>query len=128
MSTDHRKPTESELEILETLWKHGPCTVRQVNDQLLRKRKVGYTTTLKMMQIMHDKGLLERELQGRSHQYRAAITREQTQKQMVNKLVNGVFGGSASKLVMRALGNHQPSKEEIAEIKALLNQMDNNAS
>lgn len=124
MSKKTPKPTDSELEILRILWKEGPSTVRQVNDALNKERNVGYTTTLKLMQIMHEKGLAKREMLGRSHIYEAAIGEKQTQEQILNRLVNGVFGGSASKLVMRALGNHKPSKEEIEEIKKLLNQID----
>jgi BlaI family transcriptional regulator, penicillinase repressor len=120
------KPTESELEILQILWKHGPVTVRLVNEELSRKKneEVGYTTTLKLMQIMAEKGLVIRNEESRTHVYEAGVTEETTQKHLVDRLLNLAFGGSATKLVMRALGTHKASKEELKQIRKLLDQME----
>lgn len=115
------KPTESELEILQICWQNGgERTVRQVNDQLNMRREVGYTTTLKMMQIMVEKGHLVRRDEDRIHFYRPVIEESATQGQLVQNLVNNAFSGSAARLVMQALGNHQASAEELAEIKRLI--------
>lgn len=118
------KPTESELQILQVLWRLGPSTVREVNDILSEKRETGYTTTLKLMQIMHEKGLVSRERQGKSHVYSALITEGQTQQQLVDQMVNTAFGGSAMKLVMRALDSSRATPEEIQKIRDLLDQID----
>jgi len=118
------KPTESELEILQILWQHGSATVRFVNDQLNMKKKVGYTTTLKIMQIMAQKGLLNREKQGKSHIYISVIKEKETQSVLLDKLLDTAFGGSAMNLVMQALGNHKTSKEEIKKIKAFIEQLE----
>jgi BlaI family transcriptional regulator, penicillinase repressor len=114
------KPTESELEILNILWQEGPSAVRAVHDQL--SKEAGYTTTLKLMQIMHEKGLLKRDDTARSHIYEAAVNKEQTQGQIVQRLIDNVFNGSAMSLVMQALGNHQSSHAEIEMIRAYLDQ------
>lgn len=119
------KPTESELEILQMLWEKSPGTVREINDVLNTKREVGYTTTLKLMQIMHEKGLLKRERQGKTHQYEPAIPRETTQKALLARFVENAFGGSTSNLVMQALGNQRTSPAEIEEIRAYLDQLEN---
>ncbi|MDX2305364.1 MAG: BlaI/MecI/CopY family transcriptional regulator [Microscillaceae bacterium] len=118
------KPTEAELEILQILWKHGASTVRFVNEQLNEQREVGYTTTLKMMQVMHEKGLLLRDDSQRTHVFRAQITEEDTQKSLLDRLLHTAFGGSAMKLVQQALGNHQTSKEELQKIKKLIDKME----
>ena len=118
------RPTEAELEILQILWKHGPCTVRFVNDQMNRKRTVGYTTTLKIMQLMFEKKLLERDETARSHLYRAVIKENETQGLLLDRFLETAFGGSALKLVMQALGNHKASKEEISQIRDLLDNME----
>lgn len=118
------KPTEAELEILQILWKHGPCTVRFVNDQLNEKKTVGYTTTLKIMQIMFEKDLLKRDEKARSHLYRAAVKEKDTQRLLLDRFLETAFGGSAVKLVMQALGNHKASKEEIARIRELLDNLE----
>lgn len=118
------KPTEAELEILQILWKHGSCSVRFVNDELNKSRETGYTTTLKIMQIMFSKELLTRQEEGRYHVYQAAISQENTQKQLLEKFVDSTFGGSTMNLVMQALGNHKASKEELEEIKKLLDGME----
>ncbi|MDQ6480454.1 BlaI/MecI/CopY family transcriptional regulator [Dyadobacter sp. LHD-138] len=120
------KPTESELEILNYLWKEGPSTVRQVHDFLSESKDTGYTTTLKLMQIMNDKGLLYRTENGRSHIYVALLDEEETQQNLLGRFVESTFRGSAARLVMQALGNHSTSKEELDEIRALLNNLENN--
>ena len=118
------KPTEAELEILKVIWDHGPSTVRLVNDTLSKNRRVGYTTTLKIMQIMSDKGLLKRDTSGKTHIYQAAVSQQKTQQQLIDKLMTSAFGGSAMKLVMQALGNKKSTKEEINEIRAFLDQLE----
>ena len=114
------KPTESELEILQILWQNGPSSVRFVNEELAKYREIGYTTTLKLMQIMFEKGLLSRTEEGRYHLYKAEIGEEATQINLLEKFVDATFRGSAMKLVMQALGNHNSSKEELEEIKKLI--------
>ena len=119
------KPTESELEILQILWEHGPVPVRFVHEILAAQKTVGYTTTLKLMQIMAEKGLVNRDTTNRTHIYVAAISEEQTQQQLLDKFVEGTFRGSAMKLVMQALGNNTASKEELDQIKALIQKIEN---
>jgi BlaI family penicillinase repressor len=114
------KPTESELEILQILWQNGPSSVRFVNEELSKSRDVGYTTTLKLMQIMFEKKLLSRTEEGRYHLYKAEIEEEATQINLLEKFVDATFRGSAMKLVMQALGNHDSSKEELEEIKRII--------
>jgi len=121
-------PTQSELEILHILWSEGPSSVRKVNDLLNLEREVGYTTTLKLMQIMLEKRLVTRDASSRSHIYQAKILEAQTQKDILKSLVDKVFGGSAKNLVMQALGNHKATKEELAEIKKLIEQIENKKS
>lgn len=118
------RPTESELEILSVLWRNGPSTVRTVNDILNGRKDVGYTTTLKFMQIMLEKGLLAREEQGRLHIYRPLVKEEEIQGKLVDRLLETAFGGSAKKLVMQALGNHEASADELMEIKALIKKLE----
>jgi len=120
------QPTESELEILHVLWEHGPSTVRFVNEVLQAQRKVGYTTTLKLMQIMHEKGLLHRDEDQRKHIYTAAISEEKAQQKLLSRFLQKTFKGSASKLVLQALGQQQPSKAELDEIRALLDTLEDN--
>jgi len=115
-------PTESELEILKVLWKQGPSTVRAVNEELAKAKDVGYTTTLKFMQIMTGKGLLERDETQRTHVYRPLVKEADTQRNMMDKLLNSAFGGSASRLVMQALGNRNTSREELDEIRKYLDE------
>jgi len=119
------KPTDAELEILQVLWENGPSSVRFVNDELAEKREVGYTTTLKLMQIMFEKGLVARNTDARSHIYEAAIGRDATQRSLLGTFVDNVFSGSAMDLVMQALGNHKASKGELDQIKALIEKMEN---
>lgn len=114
------RPTESELAILQILWENGPSTVRFVNDQLNNEREVGYTTTLKLMQIMSEKGLVVRNTDSRTHIYTPAISERETQRSLLDKFVDTAFRGSAVKLVMQALGQHQASKEELEAIKAII--------
>ena len=116
------KPTESELEILQVIWKKGQCTVRDVHEELTKSKDAGYTTTLKLMQIMHDKGLVERDTTAKTHLYKALITREEAQKTALDKIISTVFKGSTSDLVIQALGNHRASKDEIDAIKNYLQQ------
>ena len=114
------RPTDSELAILQVLWEKGPSTVRLVNEQLNLEREVGYTTTLKLMQIMAEKGLVSRNTETRTHIYEAALTEREAQRNLLDKFVDTAFRGSAVKLVMQALGNHKTSKEELEAIKALI--------
>jgi BlaI family penicillinase repressor len=120
---NNSKPTESELEILQILWEKGTCTVRDVHEVLEKTKDAGYTTTLKLMQIMHEKGLVERDTSAKTHIYKALINQQKTQQHLVNKMINNVFNGSAARLVMQALGNHSASKEEIDSIKEYLDQL-----
>src|SRR5579875_2912938 len=114
------KPTDSELEILQVLWANQPSTVREVHEELSRTKEVGYTTTLKLMQIMHDKGLVTRDSSAKTHVYKAAITQKQAQKTALDKIISTVFKGSTADLVIQALGNHKASKDEIEAIKQYL--------
>ena len=118
------KPTESELDILSVLWENGPSTVRFVNDQISLKKLAGYTTTLKLMQIMHDKGMVDRVQDGRTHIYRAVAKQEEMQVRLLDRLLETAFSGSASKLVMQALGNHHTSEKELREIKDLIKRIE----
>ena len=118
------KPTESELEILHVLWQHGPGTVRFINDQLSQRREVGYTTTLKILQLMHEKGIVSRDDSSRTHVYAAAVRERETQGLLLDKFVESTFGGSAMKLVMQALGNRSTSREELAQIRTLLTEIE----
>ncbi|WP_215223258.1 BlaI/MecI/CopY family transcriptional regulator [Echinicola shivajiensis] len=119
------KPTDSELEILSILWNKKNASVREIHDVLSQTKDTGYTTTLKTMQIMFAKGLLTRSEQGRSHLYMPAITEKETQNSLLSSFMDSTFGGSAKKLIMRAIGQSNPSKEEINEIRQLLNELEN---
>jgi predicted transcriptional regulator len=114
------KPTESELEILQVLWEKGDATVRDVHEDLMQTKDCGYTTTLKLMQIMFEKGLVLRDDSNRTHIYRANVSREKTQKQLMDKMVDALYSGSHTQLVMQALGAHTPSRKELEEIQQLL--------
>ena len=118
------RPTESEMEILQILWENGSSTVREVHEVLSETKDSGYTTTLKLMQIMTDKGLIERNDEAKSHIYSATVKKESIQNQVVSKMINSLFKGSSAKLVMHALGNHKASEEEIMEIKKNLKAME----
>ncbi|MCU0325011.1 MAG: BlaI/MecI/CopY family transcriptional regulator [Spirosomaceae bacterium] len=118
------KPTESELEILQILWQDGPSTVRHVHEKIAQNKDVGYTTTLKFMQMMFEKKFLSRTDEGRYHVYKAEVGEEETQQVLLDKFVDSTFRGSAMKLVMQALGNHKASKEELDEIKKLISSIE----
>ncbi len=117
------KPTESELEILRILWDKQAATVREVHELLSLHKDSGYTTTLKLMQIMFEKGLVKRDDSSKTHIYKPNVSQEITQQQFMGKMIDTLFGGSSTKLVMQALGNHNASKEELDEIQLLLNQL-----
>jgi len=119
------QPTDSELEILQLLWQNGECTVRKINDFLNEKREVGYTTTLKLMQIMLEKTLVSRNANQRTHIYSAAVTEGATQKKLLEKFLDATFRGSSMKLVMQALGNHETTQDELEEIKDLIKKIEN---
>lgn len=119
------KPTESELEILSLLWELKEASVRQIHERLAETKDTGYTTTLKTMQIMHAKGMVTRDEENRSHIYRPATNQQDTQNSLLKNLMSTAFGGSSKKLVMQALGQDNPSKDEIDEIRAFLDQLEN---
>lgn len=114
------RPTDAELAILRVLWERGASTVRQVHEVLGRERPTAYTTALKMLQIMTEKGLVRRDESDRTHVYHAKLTEEQTQRQLVRDLLDRAFGGSASKLVMQALAAKRTSADELTEIRKLI--------
>ena len=117
------KPTESELEILKILWQREVASVREVHEELALHKDVGYTTTLKLMQIMFEKNLVTRDSSSKVHHYKPNVTQETAQKQFLPKFINTLFSGSPSQLVMQTLGNHEATPEEIEEIQQLLNQL-----
>lgn len=119
-------PTNSELAILRVLWQSGPATVRFVNEQLNQKKEVGYTTTLKLMQIMHEKGILSRTKSGKTHVYRSEVSEHETQRGLIDRLVDTAFQGSALKLVMQALGNRKSTAAELEEIRKFLDELEEN--
>lgn len=119
-----QKPTESELEVLSLIWQQGPLTVRQIHDQIKTNRAIGYTTTLKIMQIMYEKGMLGRTKHGKTHMYTAIEPQQKTQNGIVSRMVQTVFHGSTRDLVMHALGSSRPSKAELDEIKEYLDKLD----
>jgi len=120
------QPTDAELGILQILWEAGPSTVRFVNEQLneQQEKEIGYTTTLKLMQIMTEKKLLSRNTETRTHIYLAEAVQDDTQKALLKKFVDAAFQGSATNLVMQALGNHETSQQELDEIKALIERIE----
>lgn len=115
-----QKPTASELEILQVLWEHGPSTVREVHEQLNEKRPMGYTSVLKLMQIMTAKGAVRRNEEQRAHVYEAVVSAEKTKQQFALDVLQRVFDGSASELMMHALAGHKASREEMEELRRLL--------
>ena len=119
----HNKPTESELEILQVLWNKESATVRMVHEVLLKTKDSGYTTTLKLMQIMFEKGLVTRDDTNKTHIYQPAVSREKTQKQFLNRMIDTLFAGSSTNLVLQALGGHAASEEELEKIQSLINDL-----
>ncbi len=117
------RPTDAELEILRVLWDRGEATVREVQETVERRRSAGYTTVLKLLQIMTEKGLVERDESERAHVYRARRQRHETEKQLVGDLLERAFGGSSSRLVLQALASRTASPEEIAEIREFLDRV-----
>ena len=123
MTIKKLKPTESELEILQILWEKENATVREVHEELSKNKDSGYTTTLKLLQIMFEKGLVTRDDSNKTHVYKAAISKERTQKQFLNKMINTLFSGSSTQLVLQALGNQKASKDELDEIQKYLDNL-----
>lgn len=124
MSVVIPKPTDSELQILQILWQYGPSTVRFVNEKINIDKPVGYTTTLKIMQIMFEKKLVKRDMDGKTHIYRANITEKDTQDELLDRFLNLAFNGSAMKLVMHALGNGKTTKQDLDELRKMLDQLE----
>ena len=118
------RPTDAELDILRVLWERGASTVREVQEGLEPRRAAGYTTVLKQLQIMTEKGLVTRDEKERAHVYRASLAREQTEKQLVRDLLDRAFGGSASRLVAQALASKPATADEIAKIRLWLETLD----
>jgi predicted transcriptional regulator len=118
------EPTKSELEILQVLWEFGPSTVRIVNDKLNENKDVNYTSTLKLMQIMADKGIVKRDESQMKHIYHVAEDEQKTKEHLLKKFVDSMYKGSASNLVMQLLGNKSTSKEDLKAIKDILNQLE----
>ena len=119
------KPTDGELEILQILWKFGPCTVKKVNALMNEKKEVGYTTTLKLLQIMVDKGLSVREAEGKLHIYKAAQKEQHIKKNFLKTMIDQVFEGSPMEMIMQTLGNYKASPSEISDLKKLIKELEN---
>ncbi|MBS1947727.1 MAG: BlaI/MecI/CopY family transcriptional regulator [Bacteroidetes bacterium] len=117
------KPTESELEILQVLWEKQNASVRDVHEELAKVKDVGYTTTLKLMQIMFEKGLVKRDASFKTHIYEASVSKKKAQKHLLKKMINTLFSGSSTELVIQALGNHKTSPEELNEIQQFLDNL-----
>jgi predicted transcriptional regulator len=124
MNKSTPRPTDTELAILRVLWRLGPATVRAVHTELARREATGYTTVLKMLQIMTEKGLVTRDESERSHIYQPAVSEESVQRRLVGHLLERAFGGSAQKLVLQALAAKKSSPKELAQIRKLLDQME----
>jgi predicted transcriptional regulator len=124
MTKDPPRPTQSELEILSVLWDAGPSTVREVLQTLEARRPTGYTTVLKLLQIMTEKGLVRRDERERAHRYAPRLPRERTEQQIVGDLLDRAFGGSSYRLVMRALSSRKATPEELDRIRALLDEIE----
>ena len=124
MSKPTPRPTDAELEILHVLWERGPSTVREIHSILSRARPTGYTTVLKFLQIMMEKNLVDRDATQRTHVYRTRASREQTQQQLLRELTTRAYGGSPAKLVMQALSSKRASADELAEIRKLLDALE----
>jgi len=123
IKTKISKPTESELEILSVLWDKQSASVRTVHEELSKSKDAGYTTTLKLMQIMFEKKLVTRDDSSKTHIYSPAVTREKTQSQFLNRMIDGLFAGSATELVMQALGNNNTSNAELDKIRKLIDEL-----
>ncbi|MEQ9415260.1 MAG: BlaI/MecI/CopY family transcriptional regulator [Cyclobacteriaceae bacterium] len=121
---NNNKPTEKELEILHVLWQKGPCSVKEVHEKMGGDAQNGYTTILKFLQIMFEKDIVSRQKSGKLHLYKALATKENTKQQMVDKIIDTVFEGSASQLVMSALGNNKSSKEELKAIRKYIDELE----
>ena len=121
----NNQPTASELDVLQILWERGPLPVKEIHAALSQERDIVYTTVLKTMQVMFERGFLTRESEGRKHIYAAAIAKEDTQNSLLDTFLNKTFGGSAKALAMRALGNYQTSQEDIDELKDLIKKLEN---
>jgi len=124
MKAETVKPTDKEMEILHILWRKKEVSVKEVHEDLGGETNNGYTTVLKIMQIMNEKGLVTRQKNGKLHLYKAVTSPENTKTQLLDKMINTVFHGSASQMVMSALGNGKPSKEELKEIRNYLDQLE----
>jgi BlaI family transcriptional regulator, penicillinase repressor len=124
MKAETVKPTDKEMEILHILWRKKVVSVKEVHEDLGGETNNGYTTILKIMQIMNEKGLVTRQKNGKLHLYKAVTSPENTKTQLLDKMINTVFQGSASQMVMSALGNGKPSKEELKEIRNYLDQLE----
>ena len=123
IKTKTSKPTESELEILSILWDRKNASVRTVHEELSKTKDAGYTTTLKLMQIMFEKKLVTRDDSSKTHIYAPAVTREKTQNQFLNRIIDGLFAGSATELVLQALGNNNTSDAELDKIRQLIDDL-----
>jgi len=121
---DTPKPTDAELAILKVLWDRGPSTVRQILEVLEKERPTGYTTVLKLLQIMADKGLVTRDRQQRTHVYEARHSASHTQRQLIGELARRAFGGSSARLALHALSTRHASREEISELRRLLDELE----
>ena len=117
-------PTDAELEILRVLWREGPCTVREVHQEINKTRPTGYTTVLKLMQIMTEKGLVQRDEGQRAHVYEPKLAQEHTQRQLVGDLLERAFDGSAAKLLMHVLSEKKATRKELSEIRELLDKFE----
>jgi len=126
MTRSPQKPTASELEILRVLWGRGPSTVREVHEALSEKKSLGYTTVLKLLQIMTTKGTVRRNETQRAHVYEACLPAEQTKRQIAGDMLQRVFEGSASQLMMHALAGNRASRDEIQEIRRMLDEYERN--
>lgn len=122
--TRPKQPTPAELSILHVLWAHGPSTVREVQERLDQQRPTGYTTALKLLQIMTDKGLVRRDETARAHVYAAQAPQQQTQRRLVRDLLDRAFGGSATKLVLQALSSRKTSRADLARIREMLDRLE----
>ena len=118
------RPTDAEVAILRALWRRGPSTVREVHEELAQTHPAGYTTILKLMQIMHEKGLVRRDAAARAHIYEAALAQEETQRQLLGDLMDRVFDGSPTKLMMQVLSDRRASTEELEQIRAALDELE----